>query len=105
MGSKNGFPSPLEDMATRAYFYLLWRVSFYDRVFFCPLGKKEVIMRFWPILGHFLCRVVTLVTYGSNLNIFEKNKNKIKKKSKNIFKNWISILFFFSSKNPNIFIY
>ena len=29
-------------------------------------------MLFWPIVGHFLCSVVTLVTFSSNLNNFEK---------------------------------
>ena len=51
--------------------------------FFCLLGKKglyyAVLAQFW----HFLCLVVTLVTYGSNVSNFEriaKNK-KIQKKS------------------------
>ena len=35
-------------------------------------GKKGLIMRFWPILGHFWCSVVTFITFSSNLNNFEK---------------------------------
>ena len=41
--------------------------------FFGPLGKKGLIMLFLPILGHFWCAVVTLVTFSNNLNNFEKN--------------------------------
>ena len=37
----------------------------------------------WPILGHFWCPVVTMVTFGSNLTNFKKNtkspKNNLKK--------------------------
>ena len=50
-------------------------------------------MLFWPILGHFWCLVVNLVTFSSDLSDFEKNpynhkisphlqKNQKKKKSK-----------------------
>ena len=34
-------------------------------------AKKELIMLFWPILGHFWCPVVTLVNLSSNLSNFE----------------------------------
>ena len=36
------------------------------------MGKKKLIMLFWPILGHFCCSVVTLVTFSSNLSTFRK---------------------------------
>ena len=42
----------------------------------CPLGKKEPIMLVLPIIGHFWCSVVTLVTFTRNLtNFFKKSKN------------------------------
>ena len=37
------------------------------------------IMLFWPVLGHFWCSVLTLVTFISNLNNFEKNPKNIQK--------------------------
>ena len=37
------------------------------RDFFALRGKKDLIMLFWPILGHLWCPVVTLVTFSSNL--------------------------------------
>ena len=40
-------------------------------------------MLFWLILGHFWCSVVTLVTFSSNLNNFEKIQTKIQKIQKN----------------------
>ena len=49
-------------------------------------------MRFWPILGHFLRSVVTLVSFSSNISNFEKNANIIKKNPK------MSKI----KKNPNI---
>ena len=36
-------------------------------------AKKELIMLFWPVLGHFWCPVVTLVTFSNNHSLFEKN--------------------------------
>ena len=44
---------------------------------FLPFGKKGLIMLTWPILGHFCCSVVTLVTFSGNLNNYEKNSKKI----------------------------
>ena len=38
--------------------------------FFWPLAKKWLIMLFGPILGHFWCSAVTLVTLSSNLDTF-----------------------------------
>ena len=35
------------------------------RAFFCPLGKKDPIIIFWPILGHPWCQVV--ITFISDL--------------------------------------
>ena len=41
--------------------------------FFWLFGqRKGLIMLFLPILGHFWCSVVTLVTFSSNLINFEK---------------------------------
>ena len=34
-------------------------------------------MLFWPILGHFWCSVVPLVTFSSNLNNLKTIKKKI----------------------------
>ena len=35
--------------------------------FFLPFGeKKNLIRMFWPILGHFWCPVVTLLTFKKN---------------------------------------
>ena len=53
--------------------------------FFLPFGQqKELIMLFLPIFGNFLCPVVTLVTFSSNISNFQRNppppkKNKIQK--------------------------
>ena len=55
----------------------------FARDFFGPSGKKRLILLFWPILGHFWC---SLVTFLSNLNIFEKNPYKNPKNPKK-FKN------------------
>ena len=38
---------------------------------------------FWPILSHFWCSVVTLVTFSSNLNNYEKIPQNSKLKTKN----------------------
>ena len=51
------------------------------RRFFCPLGKKDIIMLFWPIFGNFWCPVVTFVTFSSNSSNFERNP----KNRKNLF--------------------
>ena len=40
---------------------------------FCPSGKRKLIRLVWPILDHFLCPVVTLVTFISNFGNFKKN--------------------------------
>ena len=56
-----------------AYFLLLQRASVFVRGFCCPLGKKELIMLFWPFFGNFWCPVVTLVNFNSNLSNFSKN--------------------------------
>ena len=45
--------------------------------------KKELIMLFWSILGHFRCRIVNLGTCCSNLIHNNKNKNQKQKNSKN----------------------
>ena len=36
--------------------------------------KRELIMLFWPIFGNFWCRVVTLVTFSSNISNLKRNK-------------------------------
>jgi hypothetical protein len=38
-----------------------------------PAIERELMMLFWPIFGNFLCPVVTLVTFGSNLCNFFKD--------------------------------
>ena len=53
------------------------------RAFFALRAKKGLIMLFWPIFGNFLCPVVTLVTFSSNLSNFERNRKKPKKSKKN----------------------
>jgi hypothetical protein len=35
------------------------------------------MMLFWPILGHFWCSIVTLVTVNSNLSNFKKNTESL----------------------------
>ena len=35
--------------------------------FFALRAKKNLITLFWPIIGHFWCPVVTLLTLSSNL--------------------------------------
>ena len=52
------------------------------KAFFCPSGKKELFMLFWPIFVIFWCQVVTLVTYSSNHSNFERNPKKPKKSQK-----------------------
>ena len=42
--------------------------------FFAIWAKKELIMLFWPIFGHFWRPVVTLVTFSSKLSNLEKNQ-------------------------------
>ena len=44
----------------------------FGRAFFSRFSKTDS-MRFWPILVHFLCLVVALVTFNSN--IIENFKN------------------------------
>ena len=39
-------------------------------------------MLFWPILGHFWCPIVTLVTFSSKLSNFKKNPTSPKKNPK-----------------------
>ena len=59
----------------------LWPLA---EAFIALRAKKEVIMLFWPIFGIFLCPVLTLVTFSSNINNFERNSKKtLKKKQKN----------------------
>ena len=65
----------IEDMARYAGL-LQAPTEGFGRGFFCPWGKKERIMRFWPIFGNVLCLVITLVTFGSNLSNFERNSKK-----------------------------
>ena len=50
---------------------------------FALWAKKGLICCFGPFLAIFLCPVVTLVTFSSNLSNFEKNPNKPKKIQKN----------------------
>ena len=42
----------------------------WSRTFIALWTKKELIMLFWPILGYFMCPVVTLVTFNSRLGKF-----------------------------------
>ena len=82
----------LEDTASYAGLLLAPAegVGLRPRAFFALRAKKGLIMLFWPIFGNFLCPVVTLVTFSSNLSNFERNpkKNeKIQKKSKKLQKN------------------
>ena len=75
----------LEDTARYAGL-LLAPAEGFGRGLFLP-GKKKLIMRFWPILGHFWCPVVTLVTFSSNSSNFERNpKNQKISKNLNKFK-------------------
>ena len=55
---------------TSSSFGGLWPLA---ECFFCPSGKKDLIMLSWQILGHFWCPVVTMVTFSSNLTNFKKN--------------------------------
>ena len=59
----------LEDMARYAGLLLAPAEGFglWSRAFFALRAKTGLIMLFWPILGHFWCPVVTLVTFSSNL--------------------------------------
>ena len=41
-------------------------------------------MLFWLIFGNFLCSVVTLVTFSSNLSNFERNAKKTQKQSEKL---------------------
>ena len=53
--------------------------------FFCPLGKKNLIMLFLPIFGIFWCPVVTLVLLVVTLVTLKEipiKPKKSKKKSK-----------------------
>ena len=72
--------------------------------FFALRAKKNLIMLFWPILGHCWCTVVPLVNLSSNLSKFKKNlktpkknlkKMKIQKskKSQKVHKKYIYIHF------------
>ena len=47
--------------------------------FFALWAKKELIMLFWPILGHFWCPIVTLVTFSSNLSDLRIHTNQLSK--------------------------
>ena len=40
------------------------------RAFFALRAKKWLIMLFWPIFCNFLCPIVTLLTFSSNLSKF-----------------------------------
>ena len=71
----------LEDTA-RYTDLLLAPAEHFGRGIFCPLGKKNLIMLFWPIFGNFWCPVVTLVTFNSNLSKFERNHKKTKESKK-----------------------
>ena len=51
------------------------------------LGKKRLIIQFWPIFGHFWWSVVTLVILSSTLINFLFNKKNLKKKKKSLKKN------------------
>ena len=57
------------------------------RFFFALWAKKELFMMSWRLLwcfGDFWCRVVTVVTFSSNISKKkQKNKKKIQKNSKN----------------------
>ena len=46
---------------------------------------EDLMMLFWPILDHFWCPVVTLITFSSRQEKFKENPKKSKnfKKSKN----------------------
>ena len=58
------------------------------KAFLALRAKKDLILLFWPIFGHFWFLVVTLVTFSSN---FVRNHYKTPKKSH---------FFFKKSKNP-----
>ena len=53
------------------YFCLHYILGPSAEAFVALRAKRELIMLFWPILGHFWCPVVTLVTFSSNLSNFE----------------------------------
>ena len=42
-------------------------------------ARKELFMLFCTFFGDFWCSVVTVVTFSSNLNNFERNQKKTKK--------------------------
>ena len=58
----------------------------FGRGFFCPLGKKKLMMLFWPIFGNFWCPVVALVTFSCNRSNFERIPKILKKKNPKKFK-------------------
>ena len=70
----------LEDMARYTGLLLAPGEGFglWPRAFFALREKKGLIMLFRPIFGNFLCPVVTLVTFSSNLSNFERNPKKPK---------------------------
>ena len=72
----------VEDTARYAGLLLTLAEGFgLGRRLFLPFGQKtELIMLFWPILGHFWCPVVTFVTFSRNLSNFEKNPKEPLKK-------------------------
>ena len=62
---------------------LLAPVEGFGRGFFCPSSKKRA---YYAVLAHFwqfLCPVINLVTFSSNLSNFEKNPKNPKKIQKN----------------------
>ena len=52
----------------RAFIWLLWRASAFVQGFFALQAKKMYFLLLWPILGHFQCSIVTLVTFRCNHN-------------------------------------
>ena len=68
------FSNIVEDIACYAGF-LLAPAECFGPVFFALGERIELFMLFLLILGHFLCSVLTQVTFSSNHRNFEKNQN------------------------------
>ena len=65
---------------------LLAPAESFARGFFCPLGKKRAWYAVLPILGHFWCSVVTLITFSINLSNLRNKINPTIQKKKYVFK-------------------
>ena len=74
----------LEDTARYAGLLLAPAEAFglRPRAFLALRANKGLILLFWPIFRNFLCPVVTLVTFSSNLSNFERYPKKTREKTR-----------------------